>query len=113
MVTLPMRSSFTSRRRSSVNSRWICSPRRRARGLSFAMSAPAFLQSGGGTLQRACHLHPRVTLDLIALAHIVVVLHADAALGSGAHLVDVVLEALQRLERSFEDHHVVAQYADG
>src|ERR1700761_4972363 len=104
MVTLPMRSSFTSRRRSSVSSRWICSPSRFARGLFFAMSC--------GTLERARHLHPRVTLDLIALAHVVVVLHADAALGSGAHLVDVVLEALQRFERPLEDHHVVAQHAD-
>src|SRR6204780_4086694 len=98
MVTLPMRSSFTSRRRSSVSSRWICSPRRRARGLSFAMP--------GGTLQRARHLHPRIALDLIALAHVVVVLHADAALGSGAHFVDVVLESLQRLQRTLEDHDI-------
>ena len=49
IVTLPMRSSFTSRRSSSVSSRWICSPRRRARGLFFAMRP-----TGGRARATAC-----------------------------------------------------------
>src|SRR5277367_4695553 len=105
MVTLPMRSSLTSRRSKSVNSRWICSPKRRARGLSlFAMVRSA--------LQTARHFHPRVALDLIAFLHVVVVLHADAALGAGAYFVNVILETLQRFQRTLENDHVVAQHAD-
>ncbi len=55
-----------------------------------------------------CDLGPLVALDLIPDLDVVVVSHADAALGAGAHFVDVVLEAAQRLELAFEDHDVVA-----
>src|SRR5450755_2006565 len=103
-----MRESLTSRRSSSASSRCICSARRRARGLSFAI-----LGAGArATLQSARHLDPRITLDLVALLHVAVVLHANTAFGAGADLVDVVLEALQRLKRPLEDHHVVAQDPD-
>ena len=60
----------------------------------------------------ARNLDARVALDLVADAHVLVVPHADAALGAGTDLADVVLEAAQGFERSFEDHHVVAQHAD-
>src|SRR5690606_32509406 len=53
-----------------------------------------------------------VALDLIADLDVVVVAHADAALGSGAHLRHVVLEPPQRLELALVDHDVVAQHAD-
>src|SRR5580704_1100849 len=105
MVTLPMRSSLTSRRSSSPSSRWICSPSRLARGLSFAIEAR-------GALQTARDFDARVALDLVAFLHVVVVFHADAAFGPGAHFVDIVLEALQGFQGALEDHHVVAQYAN-
>src|SRR5690606_20383047 len=47
-------------------------------------------------LQRSCNLGALVALDLIADLHVIVVAHADTALGSGAHLGDVVLESAQR-----------------
>src|SRR5690606_716629 len=43
-------------------------------------------------LQRSCDLCPFVALDLIADLDVVVVAHADTALGPGTHLGDVVLE---------------------
>src|SRR6185437_9756789 len=58
------------------------------------------------------HLETRKALDLIADAHVLVVLHTDAALRPGAHLADVVLEAAQRFQRALEDDDVVAQQAN-
>src|SRR6202046_1003774 len=110
MVTLPMRSSLTSRRRSPVSSRWISAPRRRTRALSFAMSSRSYARAA--PLKSSSNFHPRITLDLIALAHVVVVLDADTALGPRAHFVDVILEALERFQGALEDHYVVAQHAD-
>ena len=43
-------------------------------------------------------LRPFVALDLVAGLDVVVIAHTDAAFGAGANLVDVVLEAPQRLE---------------
>src|SRR5690606_10764387 len=63
-------------------------------------------------LQGPLHLDAFVALDLVADLDVVVVLDADAALGAGTHLVDVILEAAQRLQRALEDDHVVAQDAD-
>ena len=53
-----------------------------------------------------------VALDLIADLDVVVVAHADAALGSCAHFLDVVFEAAQRLELTLEYHDTVAKHAD-
>src|SRR5688572_14911294 len=58
------------------------------------------------------HFDARETLDLVAYLHVVVVLDADTALGAGTNFIDVILEATQRLQSAFEDHHVVAQDAD-
>ena len=55
------------------------------------------------SLDAAGHLDAGVALDLVADAHVLVVLHADAALGAGAYFVDVVLETPQRFEAAFED----------
>src|SRR5690606_20589834 len=68
-----------------------------------------------GTFRLPCLQRPRdlgalVALDLIADLHVVVVAHADAALGAGAHFRDVVLEPPQRLELTLVDHDVVAQH---
>src|SRR6185437_12807993 len=64
------------------------------------------------SLDRARNLDAREALDLVVDAHVLIVLHADAALGTGTHFVDVILEAPQRLERALEDHDVIAQHAD-
>ena len=45
-------------------------------------------------------------------ADILVVLHADAALGAGTNLAHVILEAPQRLELALEDHHAFTQHAN-
>src|SRR5262249_43727097 len=37
-------------------------------------------------LQGPCNFHSRVALDLVAHAHVLVVLHTDTALGPGSHL---------------------------
>src|SRR5262245_46336693 len=104
-VIMPRRGSRTSRRISSLNVCWICCAMRLARGNAlFVMSL--------GSGYRSRHFDARVALDLVADPHVVVVLHADAALGAGTHFVDVVLEATQRLEAALEDHDVVAQHAD-
>src|SRR6185437_1887025 len=71
---------------------------------------PATLSSS--SLQRPGNLETREALDLIADTDILVVLHPDAALRSGAHLVDIVLEAAQGFESALEDDDVVAQHAD-
>ena len=51
-------------------------------------------------------------LDHVADLDVVVVLERHAALEAVLDLADLVLEALQRLQRAFVDHHVVAQQAD-
>src|ERR1700681_2980875 len=138
MVTLPMRSSLTLRRSNSPSSRWICSPSRRARGLSLAMflipcsrcastlqalraeltgskrPRPLVLaaRAGGPESQTSCDFDTGVALDLVVFLHIAVVLHADSALGSGAYFVDIVFEALQGLQSALEDDDVVAQHAN-
>src|SRR5262245_41380132 len=117
MVMLPTRGSRNSRRSSSLRERWIWPSTRRPRCGSRDIRldrrecdrrpAPIAI-----SLKRSGYFHARVALDLVAHAHVVVVLHADAALGTGTHFAHVVLEAPQRFERPFEDHHVVAQHAD-
>src|SRR5690606_34440080 len=50
-------------------------------------------------------------LDHVALTDVVVVLERHAAFLAGLDLAHLVLEALERLQRAFVDHHVVAQQA--
>src|SRR5688500_15175062 len=83
-------------------------------------AATAGLRAGCGEMiwgfangsYRAGHLNAREAFDLMADAYIVVILDRDAALRTGPHFVHVVLETAQRLECTFEDHHVVAQHPD-
>src|SRR3984885_12373650 len=56
---------------------------------------------------------PREALDLIAHPHVLVVLHADAALGAGTYFAHVILEAPQRFQLPLVDHHALAQHANG
>src|SRR5690606_36029361 len=63
-------------------------------------------------LQAARHLDLLEHFDLVADLDVVVALHADTALHTVTHFGDVVLEATQRFQLAFEDHHVLAQYAD-
>src|SRR5690606_33739206 len=63
-------------------------------------------------LQRALHLDALEALDLVARLDVVVRLHADAAFGVDADFVHVLLEATQRFQLAFENHHAVAQDAD-
>src|SRR3989475_368516 len=51
-------------------------------------------------------------LDLVTRLDVVVGLHRDTAFGTVADFLDVFLEAAQRFQLAFEDHHAVAQYAD-
>src|SRR5688572_15163102 len=103
MVIRPTRGSLTSRRTSSASRRFSCSSTRRALGYSRGMTSGAEL---------AGHLDALEALDLVLDPDVVVALHADAALGAGAHLAGVVLEALQRLELALEDDDIVAQHPD-
>src|SRR3954462_9734829 len=63
-------------------------------------------------LERSRDFNARITLDLIARPHVVVVAHRDTALGTGTHFIDVILEAAQRFQLALEDHHVITQHAD-
>src|SRR5690606_9070883 len=62
--------------------------------------------------ERALDFDALEALDHVARLDIVVLLHADAALGTTAHFVNVVLEAAQRFQLALEDHDAVAQDAD-
>jgi uncharacterized membrane protein YwzB len=61
--------------------------------------------------QRPLDLFALEDLDDVALADVVVVLEGHAAFLAGLDLGHLVLEALERLQRAFVDHHVVAQQA--
>src|SRR5690625_2583080 len=63
-------------------------------------------------LDRARDFHALVTFDLVAGPHVVVILDADAALGAGAHFIDIVLETTQGFELALEDHDALAQHAN-
>src|SRR5688572_17669928 len=89
MVTLPTRGSRTSRDTSVDNTRCI-SPSMRPRRWDLALNSLPLLNA-------ARDFDARVTLDLVAHAHVLIVLHADATLGAGTHFARVVLEAAQRL----------------
>src|SRR5690606_17697895 len=116
-VTSSSRGSLTSVRNSSFSRRCSSAPTRLLL-VSCATLDPAM---GGGAragsahhvrLQRPSDLSPLVALDLVADLDVVVVAHADAAFGPGAHFRHVVLEAPQRFELTLVDHHVVAQHPD-
>src|ERR1700739_3047083 len=102
IVTLPTRGSLSSRAISVASTRWISDSMGRLRASLLRKRS----------WRRPCPLDAGEAFDLVVDAHVLVVLHADTALGPGAHLAHVVLEAPQRLERALEDHHVVAQHAD-
>src|SRR5690606_41965876 len=79
--------------------------RRRGRGQAAGPPAPR-------RSQRALDLDALEALDLVARLDVVVLLHANAALGAVAHFVHVLLEAAQRFQLALEDDRVVAQDAD-
>src|SRR5688572_1576002 len=60
----------------------------------------------------ARHFDAGETLDLVVHPHVLIVLHADAAFGAGAHFAHVILEATQRFQCALEDYHAVAQHTD-
>src|SRR5690349_16679123 len=101
IVTLPTRGSFTSRAINSESTRWISASIRLLR-----------CASAKGLLQRPSDFDARVALDLVAHPYVLVVLHADTALGTRTHFARFIFEAPQRLERTLENHHVVPQHAD-
>ena len=51
------------------------------------------------------------TLDLVAFLDVIIILERHAALGTGTHFGNFVLEALERLEVAFVDDRIVAQQA--
>src|SRR3989338_6136682 len=63
-------------------------------------------------LEAAGHLDFLEHFDLVAGLDVVVALDADTAFHAGPHFGHVVLEAAQGFQFAFEDHHVLAQYAD-
>ena len=81
MVMLPTRGSFSSRAITSNSTR--CS------------SDSIFCRRLTESLQRPGNFDTRIALDLVVHAHVLVVLHADTALGTCTDLVDVVLETAQ------------------
>src|ERR1700761_8917105 len=94
IVTLPTRGSFTSRAITSERTRWISDSIRRLRCASaikhhHASSLETLLQSPG-------YFDAREALDLVAHTYVLVVLHADTALGAGTNLARLVLETPQR-----------------
>ncbi len=86
------RGSLTSLRNSSLTSRWISAAIFFFRVLSCAIAQTDLTRDLG----------PLVALDLVADLDVVVVAHADTALGARAYLVHVVLEAAQRFELAFD-----------
>src|SRR5688572_11166184 len=90
-VTPLTRGSRSSSRISSESSRWICELMRAVRGYSFGMGARRLPRGDGLGLDRALDLDALEALDLVAGLDVVVVLHADAALGAGLDLAGVVL----------------------
>src|SRR5690606_21302806 len=63
-------------------------------------------------LQRPCDLHPLEHFDAVTDTHVVVVLHADAALHAVTHFADVILEATQGFQLTLVDDHVFTQHAN-
>src|SRR6185312_10690129 len=92
-VTLPTRGSLTSRAISSASTR--CSSDSILRWRPEPPFFTVMIRPPPELFQGPGHLETRKALDLIADAHVLVVLHTDAALRPGAHLADVVLEAAQ------------------
>src|SRR3982750_4237153 len=92
-VTLPTRGSRTSRE-TSVDSTRCISPSMRPRRCDLAL----ICLYGPASLDAAGHLDAGVALDLIADAHVLVVLHADAAFRTRTYFVRLVLEAAQRFQ---------------
>src|SRR5579863_1644395 len=105
IVTLPTRGSFTSRAITSASTRWISPSMRRLRCGSCCVLIAC-------SLQRSGHFHAREALDLVPDTYVLIVLHADPTLRTGADFAGIVLEASQGLERALEDHDVVTQHAD-
>src|SRR3954468_22772509 len=63
-------------------------------------------------LQRPLHLFHAVAFDLVAGAHVLIVLEGHTAFLTGRDLAGIVLEALELREPAFVDHYVVADQAD-
>ena len=61
--------------------------------------------------QRPLNLFTLKDLDDVLRADVIVVFERHAAFLTRLHLGHFVLEALQRLQRAFVDHHIVAQQA--
>src|SRR5699024_3028527 len=61
--------------------------------------------------QRALHFLALEDVDDVALADVLVVLEGHAGFLTDLDLADLVLEALQRLQRALVDHDIVAQQA--
>src|SRR5581483_11261203 len=102
MVTFRTRGSLTSREMTSAKTRWISASIRLRRESAMLIQL----------LKGSRDFSASEALDLVAGANILVVLHADTALGAGANFVHVILEATQRFQRPFENDDVVAQDTD-
>src|SRR5580658_1343361 len=89
MVTLPTRGSLTSRLIRSASTRCICASMRLCRP-ALGWCRPGILLNG------TRDFGARIALDLVADPHILIILDANAALGTGTHLAHIVLEAPQR-----------------
>src|SRR6185503_20903297 len=109
-----MRGSLASFARNSATSSRMASARRSARREAPPppLRAPGMSRSGGDRrLEGARDRLGAIALDHVANLDVVEVFHRDAALEAFAHLADVVLEALERRDRSVEDLDAVADDA--
>src|SRR6185437_5573613 len=99
-VTSPAtRGSLTSVARKVATSSRIASATRSGRRFSLAICG---LRRGDGRLEGSRELLGAVALDDVADLEVVEVLHADATLESFPHFASVVLEPLERRERTVE-----------
>src|SRR5262249_1551600 len=78
---------------------------------AFASAEPRSTHGAGAGSERRRHFLDDVTLDLVALADVLVVLEGHAAFEPGLDLAHFVLEALQGRKLTLVDDDVVAQEA--
>src|SRR5437868_5857743 len=80
---------------------------------SSTVHSPTMIPTGQTHASELCsNLVDRVGFDDIPNLDIVEILDADSAFIALLHLTDVVLEAAQRPQLPFIDHHVVANHSD-
>jgi hypothetical protein len=76
--------------------------------ISNPATAAEFFRHGLCPSDSACHLDTFKYFNLITGFDIIVIFHANTALGAGLHFAHIVLEPAQGFQFAFINHHVVA-----